>query len=37
MYHVGAQGVDELMINVHYYFYYLQSALSVFNEIDTSH
>ena len=22
MYHVGAQGVDERMINVHYYYYY---------------
>ena len=21
MYHVSAQGVDELMINVHYYFF----------------
>ena len=23
MYHVSAQGVDERMINVHYYYYYL--------------
>ena len=22
MYHVGAQGIDERMINVHYYYYY---------------
>ena len=22
MYHVSAQGIDELMINVHYYYYY---------------
>ena len=22
MYHVNAQGVDEHMINVHYYYYY---------------
>ena len=22
MYHVSAQGVDERMINVHYYYYY---------------
>ena len=24
MYHVSAQGVDERMINVHYYYYYRQ-------------
>ena len=24
MYHVSAQGVDERMINVHYYDYYMQ-------------
>ena len=24
MYHVSAQGVDELMINVHYYYYYVE-------------
>ena len=23
MYHVSAQGIDERMINVHYYYYYL--------------
>ena len=23
MYHVSAQGVDERMINVHYYYYYV--------------
>ena len=22
MYHVSAQGIDERMINVHYYYYY---------------
>ena len=24
MYHVSAQGLDERMINVHYYYYYVQ-------------
>ena len=28
MYHVSAQGVDERMINVHYYYYYRQSNIS---------
>ena len=23
MYHVSAQGIDERMINVHYYYYYI--------------
>ena len=23
MYHVSAEGVDECMINVHYYYYYV--------------
>ena len=27
MYHVRAQGVDERMINVHYYYYYFGSML----------
>ena len=27
MYHVSAQGVDERMINVHYYYYYLAESL----------
>ena len=26
MYHVSAQGIDERMINVHYYYYYDQST-----------
>ena len=25
MYHVNAQGIDERMINVHYYYYYIRS------------
>ena len=25
MYHVSAQGVDERMINVHYYYYYKET------------
>ena len=28
MYHVSAQGVDERMINVHYYYYYECCAIS---------
>ena len=28
MYHVCAQGVDERMINVHYYYYWLPSLLT---------
>ena len=27
MYHVSAQGVDEHMINVHYYYYYNARSL----------
>ena len=27
MYHVSAQGIDERMINVHYYYYYLAWTL----------
>ena len=27
MYHVSVQGVDERMINVHYYYYYVQMSL----------
>ena len=34
MYHASAQGVDERMINVHYY-YYLQSTPNV-TEVDYS-
>ena len=30
MYHVSAQGVDERMINVHYYYYYV--PISVLRE-----
>ena len=26
MYHVSAQGVDERMINVHYYYYYKEDC-----------
>ena len=26
MYHVSAQGVDERMINVHYYYYYIRPS-----------
>ena len=26
MYHVSAQGVDERMINVHYYYYYVETG-----------
>ena len=25
MYHVSAQGIDERMINVHYYYYYMHA------------
>ena len=27
MYHVSAQGVDDRMINVHYYYYYINHVL----------
>ena len=27
MYHVSAQGVDERMINVHYYYYFLPKTV----------
>ena len=30
MYHVSAQGVDERMINVHYYYYYMRCDQSLF-------
>ena len=30
MYHVSAQGIDERMINVHYYYYFL-----LFSEMQT--
>ena len=29
MYHVSAQGVDECMINVHYYYYCNRTKLNV--------
>ena len=29
MYHVSAQGVDERMINVHYYYYYVTFVFSI--------
>ena len=29
MYHVSTQGIDECMINVHYYYYYQKSATVV--------
>ena len=29
MYHVSAQGVDERMINVHYYYYYCTYLVAV--------
>ena len=29
MYHVSAQGVDERMINVHYYYYYISHSLTL--------
>ena len=28
MYHVSAQGVEERMINVHYYYYYILCPVS---------
>ena len=35
MYHVSAQGVDERMINVHYYYYISQSPCLVNNRPNT--
>ena len=29
MYHVSAQGVDERMKNVHYYYYYAQNQVTL--------
>ena len=29
MYHVSAQGIDERMINVHYYYYYIDIRASL--------
>ena len=31
MYHVRAEGVDERMKNVHYYYYYLKSSVQSFS------
>ena len=37
MYHVSAQGVDERMINVHYYYYsYRLSQGEIYREIHVS-
>ena len=36
MYHVSAQGVDERMINVHYYYYYVHQV-SDWVEITANH
>ena len=30
MYHVSAQGVDERMVNVHYYYYYARARSRVY-------
>ena len=30
MYHVSAQGVDERMVNVHYYYYYARARSPVY-------
>ena len=32
MYHVSAQGVDERMINVHYYYQYQADIISKFTD-----
>ena len=32
MYHVSAQGVDERMINVHYYYYYTAGRIGMRKE-----
>ena len=29
MYHVSTQGVDERMVNVHYYYYYLPQNIEI--------
>ena len=37
MYHVSAQGVDERMINVHYYYYYkVQTSVRIFVGLSTN-
>ena len=30
MYHVSAQGIDERMINAHYYYYYKVSSFELY-------
>ena len=37
MYHVSAEGVDERMINVHYYYYIqtVQNHVHIFGRIDS--
>ena len=37
MYHVGAQGVDERMINVHYYYYYIELELKMSPRLQAIH
>ena len=37
MYHVSAQGVDERMINVHYYYYFNSSLDSLSNKNNNVH
>ena len=39
MYHVSAQGVDERMMNVHYYYNYMElaNALTLMTVILTTH
>ena len=32
MYHVSAQGVGELMINVHYYYYYTNTFAHIYTQ-----
>ena len=34
MYHVSAHGVDERMINVHYYYYYISTSALSIDQID---
>ena len=31
MYHVNTQGIDERMINVHYYYYHMSTTSSLFS------
>ena len=34
MYHVSAQGVDERMINVHYYYHHISTSALSIDQID---